>query len=180
MGVPQPEPRESHDLWPQMYEELRRLARKLFSGERREHTLQPTAVVHEAFARLRHDRRIAMADRIAFAQAVAATMERVLVDHARRRRSQRRGGGVGHAPLRTELAGTSIDLERVSDVSAALDAFAAVAPRPAQAIRLREFAGLTEAEAARALGVSIGTVQKDTRYARAWLAKRLRESTVEA
>ena len=157
-----------------IYDELRRMAGGLMHRERPDHTLQPSALVHEALLRLLD--RAALADvpdrRYLFAAAVQA-MRRVLVDHARRRRARKRGGHRVRVPLDRALAGFE---ERGLDVIAlheALERLAQEHPRPAQVVDLRFFGGLSVPEVAAALGVSDTTAEGDWRFARAWLRGRL-------
>jgi len=157
-----------------IYEELRRVASRLMRRERADHTLSPTAVVHEAVIRLLGD---AVFDRAAdrsflFASAARA-MREVLIDHARRRAASRRGGGMRRVPLDSVVdyfEGQGLDVVAVHE---ALDRLAALDGRQAQVITLRYFGGMTVAEVAAALGVSVATAEQDWRLARAWLAGQL-------
>ena len=131
-------------LVPLVYDELRKLANHHLRDEREGHTLQPTALVHEAFLRLRNVRAVKMENRAYFYGAAARVMRRVLVDHARRRRADKRGGGRAPAEL-TELTAAldqpidvRMDLVALND---ALDALAAIAPEKAKVIELRFFGG---------------------------------------
>jgi RNA polymerase sigma-70 factor, ECF subfamily len=157
-----------------IYDELRRVASRLMRRERAGHTLSPTAVVHEAVIRLLGE---AVFDRAAdrsflFASAARA-MREVLIDHARRRATARRGGGMRRVPLDSVVdyfQGQGLDVVAVHE---ALDRLAALDGRQAQVITLRYFGGMTVAEVAAALGVSVATTEQDWRLARAWLAGQL-------
>jgi RNA polymerase sigma factor (TIGR02999 family) len=161
-------------LIPLVYEELRRLAARQLRRERRDHTLQATELVHEAFLRLAGadaDWR----DRAHFLAVAARAMRRVLVDHARARQRQKRSGGSLFVTLDTSV-GTPKGEAQVTDIIAldrALRELEEHDPRKARAIELCLFAGLTGPEAATALGVSEPTVRRDLRMARAWLTTRL-------
>jgi RNA polymerase sigma-70 factor, ECF subfamily len=158
-----------------IYDELRRVASRLMRRERPDHTLSPTAVVHEAVIRLLGE---AVFDRAAdrgflFASAARA-MREVLIDHARRRAADRRGGSRRRVPLDAVadyFEGQGLDLVAVHE---ALDRLAERDDRQAQVMTLRYFGGMTVAEVAAALGVSTVTVERDWRLARAWLAGQLR------
>ena len=155
-------------LIPLVYEELRRLAGRHLDGERSGHTLQPTALVHEAYARL-VDADIPYQDRTHFFAVASGTMRRVLVDHARARASARRGGGAARVTLDDRVAAESSDPTEILALDAALEKLAAVDPRKAKAIQLHVFGGLTYPEIATTLGVSEATVDRDLRMARAFL-----------
>jgi RNA polymerase sigma factor (TIGR02999 family) len=151
---------------PAVYAELRALAASYFRG-RGAHTLQPTALVHEAFLRLeKHAGPIA--DRAHFFAIAATAMRQILTDHARRRKALKRGGAARERVTLSNLAAleSPVDLVVLDDLLARL---AALDGRQARLVELRFFAGLTEEEAAEILGVSLRTVQKEWRKARAWL-----------
>jgi RNA polymerase sigma factor (TIGR02999 family) len=155
------------------YEELRRIAHARLRHERRHHTLQPTAVLHEAYLRLMRRGPGPVTDREAFFRLMAAEIRRRLVDHARRRLANKRGGGAVHEPLSSSIAASSgspaeteLMLERLDR---ALAEFAVAFPRAAQVVELRFLAGLTTDETARHLGISPGTVKREWTFARAWL-----------
>ncbi len=163
------------ELIPMVYRELHRLADGAMRGERRGHTLQATALVHEAYLRLARSPAQAWKDRVHFFAVAARMMRRILVDHARRIGAVRRGGGVARVvPVRAadepRQAPPSDDLLALDE---ALTALAAFDPRKARVVELRYFAGLSAAETASALAVSEPTVLLDTRLARAWLHQRL-------
>jgi RNA polymerase sigma factor (TIGR02999 family) len=157
-----------------VYEELRGVASRLMLRERTDHTLSPTAVVHEAVIRLLGDAVFdKAADRDYLFASAARAMREVLIDHARRRGADRRGGGRRRVPLDAVVdyfEGQGLDIVAVHE---ALDRLADVDGRQAQVMTLRYFGGLTVQEVAAALGVSVVTVERDWRVARAWLAGQL-------
>lgn len=156
---------------PLVYEELLRLARSHMRRERVGHTLQATALVHEAYARL-VDADLALNDRMHFFAVASSAMRRILVDHARARASAKRGGGAARVPLDDELPAA----ERASDVielDQALERLAAFDARKARIVELHYFGGLSYEEIARAAGVSPATVDRDLRFAKAWLKGQL-------
>ena len=158
------------DLEPDIYALLKDIAKGQLRRERRGHTLQPTALVHEAWLRLlpgNADGRVAV-----LAQAAVA-MRRILVDHARRRKAQRRGGNAGHVTLHDSLLAGSADTIDVLELDEALRTLAELDPRQARIVELRFFAGLTAEEAATVLDVSRRTVQAEWQMARAFLRQRI-------
>ena len=160
-------------LFERLYDELRRLAEGLMNRERSDHTLTPTALVHEAFLRLVDQSRIEWLDRSHFFGFAARVMRQVLVDHARRRKSLKRGGGAERVSLTFAEAITPAEEPDLLALDQALDALAAEDERAAKLAEMRLFAGLTLAEAARVLGVSERTAQADWTFARRWLARHL-------
>ena len=159
-------------LFVAVYAELRRVAGAKLRRESPGHTLQPTALVNEAYLRLTSGDP-AFENRRHFFAAAAEAMRRILVDHARKRRSDKRGGGLE----RVTLSGVDVAAEvagiDVLEIDAALTDLAASKPRLAQLVSLRCFAGMSIDEAAHALEVSPATAKRDWAFARAWLAERL-------
>jgi RNA polymerase sigma factor (TIGR02999 family) len=158
-------------LIPLVYEELHRVARRAMAADRQV-TLQPTALVHEAFLRLT-DAAVQWNGRVHFFAVAARLMRRILVDEARRRKADKRGGGEALLPLDEAL----IPVERADDLLALDDALAALSQldeRKARVVELRFFAGLTIEETAAALAVSHATVERDLKLAKAWLADALK------
>ncbi|HLG59114.1 MAG TPA: sigma-70 family RNA polymerase sigma factor [Vicinamibacterales bacterium] len=155
-----------------LYLELRRLAAALMRRERRDHTLQPTALVGEALLRLVDQSRIDWKDRTHFLGIAARVMRQILVDHARRHGAAKRGAGVQLITLSDNLSGSAgpVELLLVND---ALDRFALLDVRGARVVEMRVFGGLTMDEIADALGVSKRTVDNDWAVARMWLAREL-------
>ena len=162
------------DLVPVVHQELRRLARLQMRGERDNHTLQTTALVNEAFLRLIDLRRIRWQDRAHFLALSSRLMRRVLVDHARSRSYQKRGGGAVNVRLDDDALVASP--ERGADLVALDDALADLARvnvRVSQVVELRFFGGLTVEETAEALNVSPETVLRDWRLAKVWLLREM-------
>jgi len=158
-----PSPRE---LLPEVYDELRRLASAKLAQERPGHTLQATALVHEAWLRLR-GASVEWQDRNHFLRVAATAMRRILVDQARARRTAKRGGDGGRIDG-FDIAAPVPEPDLLA-LNEALDRLAAIKPDHARLIELRYFAGLTGDEAALAMGVSPATADRMWRYARAWL-----------
>jgi RNA polymerase sigma factor (TIGR02999 family) len=157
-----------------VYDELRRVAARVMQRERPDHTLSPTAVVHEAVIRLMGEEVFERAEDRGFLFAAAArAMREVLIDHARRRSAGRRGGGRRRIPLDSVVDYFEEQGVDIVAVHEALDRLAALNERQAQVMTLRYFGGMTVPEAATALGVSVVTVERDWRLARAWLAGQL-------
>jgi RNA polymerase sigma factor (TIGR02999 family) len=160
-------------LYPVVYEELRRLARAIMRDQKAPHTLQPTALVHEAYLRLVDQTQVRSESRAQFFCVAAKAMRSVLVDHARRKTAKKRGGEWRRVTIDDEVAGRGgIDLEVLS-LHDALDHLAENDERMAQVVEMRVFAGLTVQEVAGVLGVSRRTVDNEWRVARAWLNDRL-------
>jgi RNA polymerase sigma factor (TIGR02999 family) len=161
-------------LLPLVYDELRRLARAKLAGERSDHTLQATALVHEAYLRLVGQKDVAWQNRAHFMAMAATAIRRVLVDHARRKGAAKRGGDDLRVTMSVaEAAGAvSEDLDLI-DLDAALIELAAENPEHAQVVEMRFFGGVTAAECAEVLGVTERTVERRWRFARAWLYRRL-------
>jgi len=169
------DPKAFNNAAPTLYKELRRIAKRYFRKERSDHTLQCTALVHEAYLRLAENRGILWQSRAHFYAVAAQMMRQILVDHARRRARAKRGGLQEKLPLNEalELAQPKASLDLLT-VDAALDELAALDAQQCRIVELRYFAGLTIDETADALGVSRTTVQRDWASARAWLFQRLR------
>jgi RNA polymerase sigma factor (TIGR02999 family) len=165
-----------NDLFPLVYEELRRRAHAYLRDERTEHTLSTTALVHEAYLQLVDITRVDFQDRAHFLAVAATAMRRILVDSARRHRAAKRGGGADTLSL-DEVA--TISLERSEEIlvlDGALEKLAGHTQRLAHIVELRFFGGLTIEETAGALGVAPSTVQLDWQKAKAWLYRELREA----
>lgn len=163
------------ELMPLVYAELRRLAARQLSGERSGHTLSPTALVHEAYLRLSGDDSVAAADRRQFFALAARRMRQVLIDHARQRDAEKRGGGAAReavtlSALADEQSGRSIDFLALDQ---ALQQLEVVDERKARIVELRFFAGLDMIDIAELLGISRATAQRDWEVARAFLFQTL-------
>lgn len=155
------------DLLKLVYEDLRRIARAKMQREAPGHTLQPTALVHEAWLRLDD---AGFENRAHFFAAAAEAMRRILVESARRKRRARHGGGAEHCDFgEMEIAAPVADGDELLAIDDALDQLAEHDLRKAELVKLRYFAGLTFDEAAEALGISVPTAKRDWAYARAWL-----------
>jgi RNA polymerase sigma factor (TIGR02999 family) len=165
-----------NELFPIVYEELRRLARRYMNEERPEHTLQATALIHEAYLRLVDQRRTQWQSRAHFFAVAAQMMRRILVDHARRRAYQKRGGAIANVPVDVEqsaLIAPARGPELVA-LDSALERLAAFDPRKAKVVELRYFGGLEAQEIADVLGISAVTVTRDWKMAKAWLRQELK------
>jgi RNA polymerase sigma factor (TIGR02999 family) len=168
----QPDTRPVSDLLSLVYEELRRLAARKMASEAPGHTLQPTALVHEAWLRLTHDDKRQWNDRSHFFAAAAEAMRRILVDSARRKQAQRHGGNLERVAMpEMAMAGSE---DQIVAVDEALEKLAQHDPQKANLVKLRYFVGMTIEEAAEALGISIPTATRHWAYARAWLATELK------
>lgn len=166
----------AEELMPAVYDELRRLARSYLRQERSDHTLQPTALVHEAYMRLVDQDRVAWKGRTHFFSVGARMMRRLLVDYARRRNRVKRGGEwqrvtFGHAV--TPLLGRELDQDEMIALDQAIEKLYDLDERQARIVELRFFTGLEVAEVARALEVSKRTVEGHWTHARAWLRREL-------
>lgn len=156
-----------------IYAELRAIAHNLIRGERPGHTLQPTALVNEAYLRVVGSKSLDVARRTQFLGCAARAMRQALVDHARARDAQKRGGGERPARLEDSVAISGDSAIDVLELEEALTRLEAVEPREARVVEARYFAGMSVAETALWLGVSERTVDADWRTARAWLRREL-------
>jgi RNA polymerase sigma factor (TIGR02999 family) len=164
------------EVFPVIYGELRRVARRYLGRERRNHTLQPTALVNEAWLRLQNERGAQWQGRTHGLALAAQAMRRLLVDHGRHQKRQKRGGGAQNVVLDDLINAAStaaVPIEDLLTLEAALTRFEAIDPRGAQVVVLRFFSGLSSPEVAEHLGVSVRTVESDWTHARAWLKREL-------
>jgi len=160
-------------LIPAVHQELRRLARRQMRGERKDHTLQATALVNEAYVRLVDLARVQWRDRVHFFALSARMMRRILVDHARARNYQKRCGGNAKVTIDDVIAlSPRLDTNLVA-LDDALDALASLDHRKSQVVELRYFGGLSVEETAEELRVSPATVMRDWRLAKAWLLREI-------
>jgi RNA polymerase sigma-70 factor (ECF subfamily) len=162
-----------NQLMARMQPELRRIAAGYMQRERSGHTLQTTALVNELFLKLVGGATVEWQDRAHFLAVASQQLRRILVDHARERQAEKRGGG---ALATTFLEGSAVSRpfeESLLDLHRALDELSALDSRAARVIELRYFGGLTEKEAAEVLGISIATLKRDWEAGRAWLVDRL-------
>jgi RNA polymerase sigma factor (TIGR02999 family) len=162
-------------LLPLVYDELRRLAAYKMACEAPGHTLQPTALVHEAWLRLVGRENAHFEGRTHFFAAAAEAMRRILVENARRKRRLRHGGGQARAELEESKIAAPADDDKILLVSEALEGLEAEDPLQAQVVKLRFFTGLSNDEVATALGVSEKTVQRYWAHAKAWLFQHIRK-----
>ncbi len=163
-------------LLPDLYDDLRALASRFMSRERPNHTLQPTALVHEAFIRLAEGEALQVTDQTHARALAAQTMRRVLVDHARRASVQKRAGKGDEVPLDEERTEGTDPFMALVELDDAFSALRRIAPRKARVVELRFFAGLSLAEVANELGISERTVTYDTRAACAWIKAEMARS----
>ena len=163
------------ELVPVVHGELHRIARRCMAGERAGHSLQATALVNEAYLRLIDVQRVRWQDRAHFLAMAARLMRRVLVDHARTKGYQKRGGGAVRVTFDERLVSPAEPDHDLVALDEALEALATVDERKSRVIELRFFAGLTVEETAEALQVSAQTVMRDWQFAKAWLSRELRE-----
>ena len=165
-------PAAVRDLFAQVYEELRRVAASALRQERADHTLQPTALVHEAFLRLAKAESLAVLSRGHLFALAAQAMRRILVDHARTHRAQKRGNGLRIPIDDIDAPSPAPDVDLLA-LDRALVALAAIDARQAQIVELRFFGGLTVDEAAEVIGMSARTVKREWHMARAWLKREM-------
>ena len=162
------------EVVPLIYEELRRLAAHYMARERPEHTLQTTALVHEAYLRLVDHRQATWRNRAHFFGAAAQVMRRILVDHARARQAGKRRGDAPHLSLDETPALSGEPSDELVRLDEALSRLEKMDPRQSRVIELRFFAGLNVEETAEVMGISPKTVKRDWSVARAWLHRELR------
>jgi RNA polymerase sigma factor (sigma-70 family) len=190
-AIQQGQHQAAEELLPLVYDELRRLARVKLSQEKPGQTLQATALVHEAYLRLvgpagpaGSEPRVDDSERSRraggtyhsrghFFAAAAEAMRRILVEAARRKRRLKRGGDMERKPLEEDQIAAPQEAGDLIELDAALDKLAAKDPRKAELIKLRYFAGLTQEQAAEALGIGVSTADRDWAYARAWLFREM-------
>lgn len=163
-----------NELMPLIVGDLRALAHGYMARENPGHTLQPTELVNEAYMRLAGRRSVRLQNRVQLFSVLAETMRRLLVDHARRKRAARHGGGVPPLSLEALDLPKRVDTDLVA-LDEALKELAAIAPRQSEALKLSYFGGLTLEEIAAVLEVSVITVRRDLKAAKIWLLDALRE-----
>lgn len=167
--------RALEQLMPVVFDELRALARSFFRGERGDHTLQPTALVHEVYLKLVDQHRVSWQSRAQFFRFASTLMRRLLVDHARSKSAVKRGQGALHDPLEDACVTTeAVDPDLVLAVDSCLTRLAELDARQARVVEMRYFTGLTMEEIAEAENVALATVKRDWRTARLWLLRELR------
>jgi RNA polymerase sigma factor (TIGR02999 family) len=168
-AIEQGDAESTDELLPFVYQELRRLAAHKMAHEPAGHTLQPTALVHEAWLKLVDSPNQSWQNRAHFFGAAAEAMRRILIDRARRKGRQRRGGGAAHVDLDDIELASPAPNDQLLALSEALDRFAAQEPRQAELVKLRYFVGLKIEETAEVLGISEATAKRWWAYSRAWL-----------
>jgi len=164
------------ELYPLVYDELHRLARRYMSRERKGHTLQTTALINEAYVRLVDQKNVHWANRSHFFAISAQIMRRILIDHARRHAYAKRGGGAQQVSLEEVAAVTPDPGGELVRLDEALKSLAEMDPRRSQVVELRYFGGLNNEEIAGVLKISENTVTRDWNMARAWLYQQLSET----
>lgn len=169
------EAKATEALLPLVYDELRKLAAHRMTAERGDHTLQATALVHEAYLRLVGDRSNPWANRAQFFIAAAEAMRRILIEHARAKREPRRGGGLKRWPLDVVDLATMDEPEQIMALDEAISRLEEQDADAARVVRLRFYAGLTMEEVAETLGVSPRTVKREWSFARAFLFRVLED-----
>ena len=162
-----------NELLDLVYEPLRLIAERHLNREREGHTLQPTALVHELYIRFVDQRHVDWRDRTHFFAVSAQVMRRILVDYARRRKSDKRGGSLLPVTLTAALEACAEESFDVIALDLALDNLAAIFPQQAKLVELRFYGGLTLDETAEAMGISAATVSREWTMARAWLRRAL-------
>jgi RNA polymerase sigma factor (TIGR02999 family) len=173
-SIEQGDPRAADELLPLVYGELRKLAASKMANESPHHTLQPTALVHEAWLRLTGVDAPKFQNRAHFAAAAAEAMRRILIDRARRKRALRHGGGQQRVDADEVQIAAPADDDQLLAVNDALDKLAAANAVQAEVVKLRYFVGMTNIEAAQALGLSERTVKKYWSHARVWLFREIK------
>lgn len=158
-------------LLPLLYQELKRLARARMRNEHGDHSLNATALVHEAYLRLVDIHEIQWTSRGHFLAMAARQMRRILIDHARQKQAAKRGAGARRVAVDPDDLVPDEDVEALTDLDDGLRKLEVLHPRPVQAIELHYFGGLTLEETAEALGVSLSTVVRDLRFAEAWIGR---------
>ena len=163
------------ELLPLVYDQLRRDAQLRMAGERADHTLQATALVHEAYLRLVGERRVPWQNRAHFYSAAAEAIRRILLDHAKARARQKRGGGRRRVPLSIADVAESWSFQETLSLDDALCRLGERDPAIGEVVRLRFFAGLSVEQTAEALGVSKATVKRRWEFGRTWLFRELKQ-----
>ncbi|MBC8347561.1 MAG: sigma-70 family RNA polymerase sigma factor [Verrucomicrobia bacterium] len=167
--------KEAENLLPTIYEELRRIAVSKMASEAEGHTLQPTALVNEAWIRMFGGTDLHIECRAHFFSVAAEAMRRILVESARRRQSLKRGAGVRPVELEDVQLLQSLASEEMLTIDEALDLLAAADPIAADLVKLKYFVGMTMKETAQALGISLRSAERIWKYARAWLRRKISE-----
>jgi RNA polymerase sigma factor (TIGR02999 family) len=170
------DPKAADQLLPLVYEELRKLAAFRMANEKAGQTLQPTALVHEAWLKIAGDGQEHFANRAHFFKAAATAMQRILIDNARRKQREKHGGNQSREELHESRIAVAVPSEELLAVDEALAALAREDPDTAEVVQMRYFVGMTIPEIADALGLSPRTVDRHWVFARAWLKRTIRGS----
>jgi len=166
-------------MTPLVYEELRRLARYFLAAERSNHTLQPTALVHEAYLRLIDQRSVDWRNRAHFLAMAATMMRRILINHAMAHKAAKRQGNAEVVPLEDAFGVFTDPRVDLLDLNATLDRLSEMDPQQARVVELRYFGGLSIEETAEALGISPATVKREWSTARLWLMQQMQGGSVQ-
>lgn len=178
-AIEQGDARSTDELLPVVYNELRRLAAHKMANEPAGHTLQPTALVHEAWLKLVDSPNQSWQNRAHFFGAAAEAMRRILIARARRKGRHRRGSGAAHLDVDEFEIASPAPEDQLLALNEALDRFAALEPQQAELVKLRYFVGLKIEEAAEVLGISEATAKRWWAYARAWLFQKIQTGRSE-
>jgi len=160
-------------ILPLVYDELRRMAQGQLKGERPDHTLNATALVHEAYLKLVNQNQVNWQNRAHFLAIAAQAMRRILISYARSRMAEKRGSGEPAVTFNDEVMGKEAKAGELVALDEALVKLQSISERQCRVVELRFFGGLTEPEIAEAIGISVPTVKRDWRVARAWLSREL-------
>ena len=166
-------------MMPLVYPHLRQVAAAYIRRERNPDVLQPTALVHELYLRLLQQKRAVGEDRSHFYTFAAKVMRRMLIDQARESQTQIRGGGQERVPLSDDLSWVNIDSPELLDLNRALDELGALDPSKVQLVELRYFLGCTAEETASLMNISKATVDRELKFIKSWLYRRIRPSVIE-
>ena len=169
-------PKAFEELIPVVYPHLRRIAASYVRGSVQPGALEATALVHELYLRLVNQKKADWADHAHFYAFSAKVMRMILIDHARGRLSQKRGGAAQHIPLNDQLPWVEIGNESMLDLNTALDELKDLDPSKVQLVELRYFLGCTVEETAKVMDVSVATVNRDLKFVRSWLFERIESS----
>jgi len=168
------------DLMPLVYPHLHQVAGAFLRRESAADTLQPTALLHEVYLKLLHQRKASWNDRAHFYTFAAKLMRRILADYARAAQAEKRGGKLPCVPLSAEIPWVNVNSPEILDLNRALDELEAIDPRKVRLVELRYFLGCTVAEAAEQLGISVATAERDLTLLRSWLYSRLMVANASA
>jgi len=160
-------------MMPMVYAELHRIARRAWSQQPHNNTLQPTALINEAYLKLAHAENASFQDRCHFFAVASTAMRQILVNHAKSRLSGKRGRGLANVPLDDAQPAVHQEAAEIVALHEALDALHAIDPRKSMVVEMRYFGGLSIEETAAAMGVSLATVNRDWRLARSWLIREM-------